>query len=330
MTHHSPAFRRRSLLAAGLVGLTTPLWAQSPAWPASKSIKLIVAYPPGGVSDGVARALAEQLSPHLGVPVVVDNRAGAGGSLAVNLVAKSPADGHSFVFTALSPLTLSPHLGTLPYDALKDLAPVASVMYSPVLIAATPAFAQGDFKALLQRAKQQPDALRWATSGSGSLGHLMLENIRSTAQVRITHVPYKGGGQQITDALGAQFEILSTNASGATLQHIKEGRLRALAVGAAARLDALPGVPTLGELGFASANFSSQFGIFAPSGVPAAIVEKFNAQVNVVLALPALRDRLLAAECVAAPSSVAEFSKTVGQEHRHMGAIVRDAKIQAD
>ena len=306
-----------------------PLWAQNPVWP-GKPIKLVVAYPPGGVSDTVARALAEQLSLRLGVPVLVDNRAGAGGSLAVNQAAKSAPDGYSFVFTALSPLTLSPHLGNLPYDALKDLMPVASVMYSPVLIAATPALAQGDFKALLARANQQPDALRWATSGSGSLGHLMLENIRSSAQVRITHVPYKGGGQQITDALSGQFEILSTNASGVVLQHIKAARLRALAVGAAARLDALPSVPTLSELGLASANFSSRFGVFAPAGVSSAIIEKFNAQVNAVLALPALRERLLTAECVAAPATAADFAKDVANEFKHMGTIVREAKIQAD
>lgn len=328
MTHRVSRLGRRTWLTTALCS-ALPLWAQSLAWP-GKPIKLIVAYPPGGVSDTVARALAEQLSARLGVPVLVDNRAGAGGSLAVNVAAKSAPDGHTLVFTALSPLTLSPHLGSLPYDAVKDLMPVASVMYSPVLIAATPALAQGDFKALLARARQQPDALRWATSGSGSLGHLMLENIRSSAQVRITHVPYKGGGQQITDALSGQFEVLSTNASGVVLQHIKEGRLRALAVGTAARLDALPGVPTLSELGFASANFSSRFGIFAPAGVPGTIVEKLNAQVNAVLALPALRERLLAAECVAAPATVAEFAKGVSSEYRHMGAIVREAKIQAD
>lgn len=327
MTQHR--MHRRCWLAAALGSAALPLWAQNPAWP-GKTIKLIVAYPPGGVSDTVARALAEQLSPRLGVPVLVDNRAGAGGSLAVNVAAKSAPDGHTLVFTALSPLTLSPHLGNLPYDARKDLTPVASVMYSPVLIAATPALTQGDFKALIQRARQQPDTMRWATSGTGSLGHLMLESIRSTDQVRITHVPYKGGGQQITDALSGQFEVLSTNASGVTLQHIKEGRLRALAVGAAARLDALPSVPTLGELGYATANFSSHFGIFAPTGVPAAIVERFNAQVHAVLALPNLRERLLAAECVAAPMSVAEFSKFVASEHRHMGAIVHEARIQAD
>lgn len=328
MTHHAFLPSRRTWLTTALCS-ALPAWAQSPGWP-SKPIKLIVAYPPGGISDTVARALAEQLSTRLGVPVLVDNRAGAGGSLAVNVAAKSIPDGHTWVFTALSPLTLSPHLGSLPYNAEKDIMPVASVMYSPVLIAATPALAQGDFKALLARARQQPDALRWATSGSGSLGHLMLENIRASAQVRITHVPYKGGGQQITDALSGQFEVLSTNASGVVLQHIKEGRLRALAVGAAARLDALPGVPTLAELGLASANFSSRFGIFAPAGVPGAIVEKFNAHINAVLALPALRERLLAAECVAAPATAAEFAKAVINEYRHMGAIVHEAKIQAD
>lgn len=319
---------RRHWIAWTLGSAAWPLQAQSP-FGAGKPIKLIVAYPPGGVSDLVARALAEQLALRLGTPVLVDNRAGAGGTLAVNLVAKSPADGHTWVFSALSPLTLSPHLGSLPYDALKDLLPVASVMYSPVILAATPAWPQGDFKALLTRAKQQPDALRWATSGSGSLGHLMLENIRSSAHVRITHVPYKGGGQQITDALSGQFEVLSTNASGIVLQHIREGRLRPLAVGAGTRLDALPQVPTLGELGMASANLSSHFGIFAPAGTPAALVEQFNAQVNAALALPVLRERLQAAECVAAPASVADFARLVTQEHRHMGLIVREAGIQA-
>lgn len=321
--------QRRLWIAFALASATGALQAQN-SFSAGKPIRLIVAYPPGGVSDLVARALAEQLAPRLGVPVLVDNRAGAGGTLAVNLAAKSPADGHTLVFSALSPLTLSPHLGKLPYDPLTDLMPVASVMYSPVLLAATPAWPQGDFKALLARAKQQPEALRWATSGSGSLGHLMLENIRSSARVRITHVPYKGGGQQITDALGGQFEVLSTNASGIVLQHIREGRLRPLAVGAAARLDALPQVPTLGELGLASANFSSRFGLFAPAGTPPALLEQLNAQVNAVLALPTLRDRLQAAECVAAPASLADFGRLVAQEHRHMGAIVREAGIQAD
>jgi tripartite-type tricarboxylate transporter receptor subunit TctC len=321
--------RRHWLLAAAVGGMLPAARAQSPSWPA-RALKIVVAYPPGGVSDVIARALAEQLGPRLGVPVVVENRAGASGTLAVNAVAKASADGHSLVFSALSPLTLSPHLGSLPYEPLKDLLPVASVMYSPVLLAATPALPEGDFKALLVRARQQAGRVRWATSGKGSLGHLMLEAIASSAQVDITHVPYKGGGQQITDGLSGQFEILSVNTSGPVLQHAREGRLRALAVGAPARLDTLPQVPTLAELGFASANLNSRFGLFAAAGTAPAVLERLNSQVNAVLALPAMRERLLAAECVGAPTGLADFARIVAAEHQNMGAIVRQARIQAD
>lgn len=321
--------RRHWLLATLCSGWATAVLAQTSAWPA-RPIKIVVAYPPGGVSDVVARALAEQLAPRLGTAVLVENRAGASGTLAVNAVAKSAADGYTLVFSALSPLTLSPHLGSLSYDPLKDLVPVASVMVSPVLLAATSALPQGDFKALLTRARQQPGHMRWATSGNGSLGHLMLESIAATAQVHMSHVPYKGGGQQITDALGGQFEILSVNTSGPVLQHVREGKLRALTVGAPARLDALPGIPTLGELGFASANLNSRFGLFAPAGTPAAVLDKLNTHINTLLATPAMRERLQAAECVAAPASLPELARIVAAEHQNMGAIVRDGKIKAD
>lgn len=321
--------RRHLLLSAASVSWLPGAWAQSPAWP-SRPVKITVAYPPGGVSDVVARALAEQLAPRLGTAVVVDNRAGASGTLAVNAVAKSAADGYSLVFAAFSPLTLSPHLGPLPYDPLKDLMPVASVMVSPVLLAATPALPDVDFKAMLARARQQPGRLRWATSGNGSLGHLALESLSTAAHVQITHIPYKGGGQQITDGLGGQFEILSVNTSGPVLQHVREGKLRALAVGAPVRLDALPQTPTLAELGFAQANLSSRFGLFAPAGTPQAVLDKLHAQVNAVLALPAMRERLLAAECVAAPATLAELNRLITAEHQNMGAIVREARIKAD
>jgi len=321
--------RRDWLLATLCSSLAPSVLAQTSAWP-SRPIRIVVAYPPGGVSDVVARALAEQLAPRLGTAVLVENRAGASGTLAVNAVAKSAADGYTLVFSALSPLTLSPHLGSLPYDPLKDLVPVASVMVSPVLLAATSALPQGDFKALLARARQQPGHMRWATSGNGSLGHLMLESIAATAQVQMTHVPYKGGGQQITDGLGGQFEILSVNTSGPVLQHVREGKLRALAVGAPARLEALPHVPTLSELGFASANLNSRFGLFAPAGTPAAVLEKLNTHINALLTMPAMRERLQAAECMAAPTSLTELARIVAAEHQNMGAIVRDGKIKAD
>jgi tripartite-type tricarboxylate transporter receptor subunit TctC len=328
-----PVTRRRWLvLSGGLLSLSATLaQPQTPlsAWP-TKAVKLVVTYPPGGVSDGVARALAEQLALRLGVPVLVDNKAGASGTLGVNAVAKSAPDGYTLAFAALSPLTLNPHLGKSPFDPAKDITPVASVMYSPVLILATPAAQDTDFKALLATARARPGAVRWATSGPASLGHVMLEQIRASTQLNITHVPYKGGGQQITDALSGQFEVLSVNASSSVLQYIKTGKLRALAVGAPARLDSLPGVPTLAELGYPAANLSSLFGVLAPAGTPAPVIDRLNLELNAVLALPAIRERLLAAECVPMRSSTAEFARLIAIESGNMRRIIRDAQIREE
>lgn len=295
------------------------------SWP-QKPIKLLVAYPQGGVSDVMARLVAERLAQRLNVPVLVENRAGASGALAVNVLAKSAHDGYTLAFSAISPLTLSPHLGKPLFDP-KDIVAVAGAMVSPVILVATPSASFADFKTLLSVAKSKPFALRWATSGAASLGHVMLEQLHAAAQVDFTHIPYKGGGQQITDALGGQFELLSVNASAAVLQHIQEGKFRALAVGSPVRLDSLPMVPTLAELGFATANLSSQFGFFAPAGTPPMILERLNAEIQGVLGLQAVRERLSAAECLPLKTSVLEFKRIIAQESDNMARIVKDARI---
>ncbi|HWI80025.1 MAG TPA: tripartite tricarboxylate transporter substrate binding protein [Ramlibacter sp.] len=318
---------KRFLTACLLAGAT--LTAAAQAWPA-KPIKLIVAYPPGGVSDNVARTLADKLSPALGVPVLIDNKAGASGVIGVDAVAKSAPDGYTFGFSAVSPLALSPHLGKVPFDPNKDVAPVVSVMYSPVLLLATPATDAKDFKSLLDTARTRPGTVRWSTSGAASLGHIMLEQIKSAARVDITHVPYKGGGQLITDALGGQFEILSVNSSPAIVQQVRAGKLRALAVGAPARMESLPQVPTLAELGFAAANMTSTFGIFAPAGTPGAMVERFNAEVNKVLAMPDVRAKLVAADNVPTGGAAAAFGKQIAQESGNNARIIRQANIKAE
>ncbi len=322
------AISRRAALAA-LSAAAWPAIAQSSPWPA-KPVRIVVAYPPGGVSDAVARALAEKLAPALGQPVVVENRAGASGTLGVDAVAKAAPDGHTLGFAAISPLVLSPHLGKTPYDPVKDVVPVASVMYSPVLLLATAASDAKDLPALLSAARTKPGAVRWATSGPASLGHIMLEQLKAAARVDITHVPYKGGGQQITDALGGQFEVLSVNSAPALMQHIRAGKLRALAVGAPARLEALPQVPTLGELGFASANLTSLFGLFAPAGVPASVLERINAEVNKALAQPDLRTRLTAADNVPTGGSAVEFARQIAAESENNARIVKAAGIKAE
>jgi len=318
---------KRFLIGCALAAASVAAAAQ--AWPA-KPIKLIVAYPPGGVSDNVARTLADKLSPLLGVPVVTDNKAGASGAIGIDAVAKSAPDGYTVGFSAVSPLSLSPHLGKLPYDPKKDLVPVASVMYSPVLLLATAATDANDFKSLVDAARAKPGAIRWSTSGPASLGHIMLEQVKSTARVDITHIPYKGGGQMITDALGGQFEVLSINSSPAIVQQVKAGKLRALAVGAPARMESLPQVPTLAELGFAAANMTSTFGLFAPAGTPAAIVERLNAGVNKVLAMPDVRERLVTADNVPTGGTAAAFANQIALESENNARIVRQANIKAE
>jgi tripartite-type tricarboxylate transporter receptor subunit TctC len=327
MTFCVTSLSRRSLLAA-LSTLALPLAAQ-PAWPA-KPVRMLVAYPPGGVSDAIARLLAEKLATQLGQPVVVENRAGASGTIGMDAVAKAAPDGYTVGFSAISPLVLSPYLGRLPFDPAKDIVPVASVMYSPVLLLATPATGARDFRELLGAVRSQPGALRWATSGSGSLGHIMLEQLQAAAKVQFTHVPYKGGGQQITDALGGQFELLSINTGPAVMQQVKAGKLRALAVGAPARIETLPSVPTLAELGYPAANLTSVFGIFAPAGVPPPLLERLNAEINKTLLLPNVRSRLVASDNVPTGGSAAEFARHIAAESESNARIVKAAGIKLE
>ncbi|MDD0816900.1 tripartite tricarboxylate transporter substrate binding protein [Curvibacter sp. HBC28] len=326
----TPLSRRQLLVGAPLALGLTPTWAQSPApWP-SRPLHILVAYPPGGVSDAVARLLAEQLQPALGVSVLIENKAGASGAIAMDAVAKAAPDGYTLTFSAISPLTLSPHLGRVPYDPLRDVQPVVQVMSSPVLLLATSATPVRDFAGLLAQARQRPGGLRWATAGQASLGHIMLEQLKAAAQVDITHVPYKGGGQQMTDALSGQFEVLSTNASAAVLQHIASGRLHPLAVGSAQRLDTLPKVPTLAELGYAAANLASQFALFAPARTPQAVVERVNEEVNRVLARPEVRQRLLASDNQPAGGKPADLARLIAQESEANARIIRTAGIKPD
>jgi tripartite-type tricarboxylate transporter receptor subunit TctC len=321
--------KRREILAT-LAGLPFAAGAQqSQPWP-SRPLRIIVAYPTGGLSDGVARALAEKLSVQLGTPVVVENRAGAGGGVGMEAVAKAAPDGYTIGFSAISPLALNPHLGRMNFDPAKDIAPVASVMYTPVLVVGTPAFEGKSFADLLALARARPGRIRWGTSGQATVGHMVLEQLKAVAGVDITHIPYKGGGQQLNDALSGQFEILSTNVAGAQLQQVKSGRFKALAVGAPGRIESLPDVPTLAELGFASANLVSLFGIFAPGRTPEAVLSRLNAEINRALQLPDIRNRLIAAENVTAGGSAAEFARQIAVESDNNARIIKAANIRLE
>ena len=317
-----------SALALAAAGTLCSATASAQALP--KTLRIIVAYPAGGVSDAVARALADKLAAQMAISVVIENRAGASGSIGMDAVAKAAPDGATLGFSAISPLVLNPHLGRSPFDPLKDIQPIASVMYSPVLLMATSASASKDFAGLLADAKARPGAIRWATSGQASLGHIMLEQLHAAARIEVTHVPYKGGGQQMNDALGGQFEVLSTNAGATLSQHIQAGKLRPLAVGAPARLESLPNVPTLAELGYPAANLSSLFGVFAPAGLPQPLAARYNAEINKALATPDLRAKLTATDNVPTGGAAADFAKAIAAEYEANGRVIKAAGIKAD
>jgi len=317
---------RRLLIAAGLWAAASLAAAQ--AWP-TRPLRIVVPYAPGGTSDAVARLLAERLQPALGQPVVVENRAGASGTAGMDAMAKS-TDGHTIAFSAISPLTLNPHLQHVPYDPLKDVVAVAPVMYSPVYLVATSAFSGKGFADVIAQARAQPGKIAVATSGMGSVGHVMLEQIGRRAGVRFNHIPYKGSGQVINDAAGGQFELFTTNPSPAVNGLIAQGKLRVLAVAAPHRLAGFPDAPTFNELGHPDANLSSVFGIFAPSHTPPEVLKRLNAEVNKLLADKDIQERLARLDNLVSPGSTEQFTAQVQREFEANARVVKEAGIRVD
>ncbi|MGQ2999558.1 MAG: tripartite tricarboxylate transporter substrate binding protein, partial [Variovorax sp.] len=301
----------------------------APAWP-SRPVRLIVVYPPGGVSDGMARVLAEPLAQSLGVPVLIENRPGAGGSVGMDALARAVPDGHTLAFSAISPLTLHPLLARVAYDPLRAFVPVASLMRTPVLVVGTQAFSGRGFGDLIAQARAHPGAVRWASSGVATIGHLVLAQVRVQSRTDITHIPYQGGGPQLNDALSGQFEVLSTNVAAQQLQYIESGRFQALAVGAPRRIEALPDVPTLAELGYERANRDSLFGLFAPARTPQPVVQRLNAEIQRLLRGETLRLRLREAYNLPAGGSSEDFAREIALDRRRNRALVAGDRSQFD
>jgi tripartite-type tricarboxylate transporter receptor subunit TctC len=323
---------RRSALAVGLGALAATVLplagrAQAP-WP-TRPLKIIVPYPAGGVTDVVARMLADHLRPLLGQAVVVDNRAGAGGTIGMDAVAKS-SDAHTLAFAAISPLTLNPHIMKVQYDALKDFTPVASVMYSPVYVLATSRFKGASFNDAIARAKAEPGKVSIASSGYGTLGHIMIEQIRRKSGADLTHIPYKGGSQLVTDAAGGQFDLLVANPFATLNSLIEEGKLRVLAVTGPRRLPTMPQVPTLAELGYPEANLTSLFGFYAPASMPPEAVRRLNSDINQVLAEKEVQEQLRKLDNVVSTGTPQQFAALIEKEHAANARIVRQANIKAE
>lgn len=310
----SPLFAFISATAAALALSAAPAPAQSQDWPEARPIRIIVAYPFGGVSHLIASALAESLSDDLKTPVVIENLPGAEGNTSMEAIAQAEPDGFTLGYASISPLTRNPHLSPATYDPHKDIVPVVSVMYAPILLVATPSATATDFGDLVDQARARPGAITWATLNNGSVGQMMILQIMNKAHVTITHVPYDLIGLLMPDALAGRFTVMSARLSPMLSTQLNKGTLRILAVGAPERLANYPDVPTFAELGYPDANQTSHFGLFAPVGTPEAVVTRVNAAVNAALQSPAIAQLVTHTGNVATGGTSEAFAETIVRE----------------
>ena len=327
-------FGRRTFAALGaalaVCALAGPVAAQS--YP-TKPIRLVVPYPPGGPLDTAARALAERVKESLGI-VVVENRPGAGGNLGVDQVAKSPADGYSLVIGAVATHAINPWLfSKLPYDPIKDFAPITLVAHVPNVLVMTPERAQQlnvrSARDLIAYARANPGKLNYASGGNGSAGHMAGELLKSQAKISAVHIPYPGAAPAQLGLLAGQTDFMFDNLASA-LGQVKSGKLRAFAITTARRSAEMPDVPTMAESGLPGFDVSTWFGVFAPAGTPTALVERLNKAFTAALQTPEMRERLARMGAEPAPMAPAEFAKFVQSELAKYREVVKFSGARVD
>ncbi|MCR8956480.1 tripartite tricarboxylate transporter substrate binding protein [Variovorax sp. S2] len=321
----------RAWIPAACVGtalLATAMSAAAQAWPA-KPVKMIVTYPPGGTVDVVARVIAPKLSARLGQPVVIDNRAGAGGAIGGDLVAKSPADGYTIMLDA-SNHSQNPALRSkMPFDTLRDLAPVSLLVRVPNVLVVNPSATITGVKDLIAQAKAKPEHINYASSGNGSAQHLSAELFSAMAGVRMTHVAYKGGGPALTDVMAGQVPVFFASLA-SSLQYIQGGKLRALAVTGKARSPVMPQIPTVAEAGLAGYEVYEWNGVFVPAGTPAAVVDRLSKELAAVVRDPEVRARLEGMGAEVIGSNPAELDAFRRAEIAKWTQVAKTNKIELD
>ena len=310
-----------------LVAAALPAAAQT--WPA-KPVRFIVPFPPGGSVDPLARLIAARLTDSLGQQFIVENKPGASGSIGAAFVAKAPADGYTFLFVFDTQAVNPALIPGLPFDTVKDFAPVMLVGTAPMAIATSPSKPYKSFADVVKAAKAKPDTVTYGSIGNGSLGHLTLTLVQEQGGFKIVHVPYKGGGPMTTDAIGGQVE-LAIGSVAVLAPHVKGGKLRAVAVTGDKRSHTMPDVPALAEQGYAGFSALAWWGIFAPAGTPKPILDKFHGELVKALGQPDLKRQLteqLGMDVVA--SSPEGLQKWLATEMQRWGKVIKDNNIRAD
>jgi len=318
---------RRLLLA--LVGSTFCIGAFAQAWP-SKPIKVIVPFPPGGGTDIIARETTQKVAAATGWTFVIDNKPGAGGNLGVDAVAKAPADGYTIVLGQTSNIAINPSLyPKLPYDPQKDLAPIVLIANAPLVMVTgtgTPLTTLAD---AVNAAKAKPGQVNFASPGNGTVAHLTEEMFQKAAGIKTQHVPYKGANQALTDVISGNVELYMSSVP-TLLGHIKQGKLRALAVTSAKRVDDLPNVPTINESGYKGFDAVTWFGLLAPAATPKDVIAKLNAEFNKALKLPELGKRLGDEGADIAGGTPEEFAALIKGDIPRWGKVVKESGAKVD
>ena len=296
-------------------------------WP-TRPVKILVGSAPGGGTDAMARAVADRLGPLLKQSVVVENRPGASNTLAADVTAKS-TDGHTLVMGVSTAHAIAPHLLKLGYDSNKDLVPVAFVGAVPNVLVVNNALPADSVAALVTLAKSQPGRLNYATSGAGSTQHIAAELFKDATGVFITHIPYRGSGPALVDLIGGQVQV-SFDTMPSVVGHIKNGKIKPLAVAAAKRNPQLPNVPTMAEAGVKGVEMSAWYGIYMPSSTPKPVQERVLAEVNKILAMPETKTRLDAIGAEITPMTQSQFQGFHNAEYQRYGDLIRKKNIKLD
>lgn len=297
----------------------------------NKPVRLVVPYAPGGATDVIGRVLAKQLSDSLGQQFVVDNRAGAGGSLGAGQVAKSTADGYTLLMGAFTSHTINAALtpAVTPFDIHKSFSHISVVGTVPLVFVVNPNVQAKSVKELIALAKAKPDSITFASAGNGSPQHLAIEMFKRQAQVDVVHVPYKGSGPALSDLLGGQVNAMIDTVPAAQSQ-IKAGKLRALATTTKERVPSVSDIPTVVDAGLPEMQVSSMFALSAPAGTPDAVIQKVNKALKTILSKQDVKDSMLAQGAIATYSTPDETSKIINAEYAKWAKLIKDSNIKAE
>lgn len=324
---------RRSLLAAAAAASLLAAYpasqvvAQEAAWP-NRTVRIVVPFAPGGSADVAARFLAPRLSAKLGQQVVVENRPGAGGTLAVGQVAKGATDGHTVLLAAAGALTISPHLMKgLPYDPMKDLAPISGFARIPLVLIANASVPAGSPADLIKLIKSQPGRFSYATTGNGSAMHLAGESLKALTESFIVHIPYRGSAPAVAAVMGGEIELGIVDLT-SVVGRVDSGRFRTVALMGRERSSLAPSIPTLAEAGVKDMDVSGWFGLFGPAGMPASVVRRLNAEVVAQLQMADLKDRFKAVGIESMPTTPEALATFMKREHTSFGEVIRRADIR--